>query len=70
MKKMKTKPNLVNDGSKEPQKHDKYSTSSSEKNSIDFELLWRCITKIQIESNRQNRIDLKEVHERGNNKKE
>ena len=31
MKKMKTQPNLVNDGSKEPQKQDEYSTSSSEK---------------------------------------
>ena len=31
MKKMKTQPNLVNDGSKEPQKQDEYSTSSSGK---------------------------------------
>ena len=31
MKKMKTQPNLVNDGSKEPQKQDEYSTSSYDK---------------------------------------
>ena len=40
----------MNDGSEEPQEQDNYSTSSSEK-MIDFELLWRCISKIRNESN-------------------
>ena len=42
----------MNDGSKEPQEQDNHTTLSAKK-MIDFELLWRCISKIWNESNRQ-----------------
>ena len=44
-----SQPYLMNDGSKEPQEKIKYGTSSI-KNDVDFELLWRCIFKIWNQS--------------------
>ena len=41
----------MNDGSKQPQEQDNYSISSAKK-VIDFELLWRCTSKIWNESMR------------------
>ena len=57
----------MHDSSKEPQEQDNNSTSSSEK-IIDFELLWRCISKIRNEDP-SDPSDSKEVHKRRNNKK-
>ena len=60
--KKSTRPTVMNDGSKEPQEQDDYSTSSSEKD----QWFWASV-EVHIQNSESNQP---EVHERENNKKE